>query len=418
MSEKVITLDDLIAPNYDELLEDVIDHRHTHYILSGGRGSLKSSFASLCIPLLMTMKENSKVHAVVFRKTASTLRDSVYAQLEFAISMLGMEEHFTFTVSPMKITYKPTGQTIMFRGVDDKMKLKSLKAPFGYIGIAWLEECDTFNGIEEIRNILQSAMRGGPRYWVFWCFNPPRSKTNFMNRECEKPSYPNAIVHKSDYRSVPVEWLGEEFFATAERLKETNEDAYNHEYLGQAVGTGGEIFDNVWGTRITDEEIRNFEWLYNGLDFGWFPDPNAFTRSSYDSKRRILYVFDEMKSNKNTNLEIATELVNRHGLKPTDEVICDSAEPKSIADLRAYGILARATEKGQGSVNYSMKWLQGLTKIVIDPVRCPNTYKEFTEYEYPRDKEGEIMMVYPDKKNHFIDSVRYATNRLWKTKGM
>ena len=146
-----IYLNDLISENYDEILNDILDHDHTHYIFKGGRGSCKSSFISIVIILLMIQPENKDKHCVIFRKTANTLRDSVYSQMQFAITSLGLDKYFTYTVSPMKITFIKTGQTIIFRGVDDKMKLKSLKAPFGYFGISWLEECDTFSGMEEIR---------------------------------------------------------------------------------------------------------------------------------------------------------------------------------------------------------------------------------------------------------------------------
>ena len=127
-----IYLNDLISENYDEILNDILDHNHTHYIFKGGRGSCKSSFISIAIILLMIQPENKDKHCVIFRKTANTLRDSVYSQMQFAITSLGLDKYFTYTVSPMKITFIKTGQTIIFRGVDDKMKLKSLKAPFGY----------------------------------------------------------------------------------------------------------------------------------------------------------------------------------------------------------------------------------------------------------------------------------------------
>ena len=180
MSKTLITLDDLIPHNFDDVLMDVLEHRHTHYIFKGGRGSCKSSFVSIAIILLMTRAENRDKHCIVFRKTANTLRDSVFSQMQFAISALGLDADFKCIVSPMKITYVPTGQVILFRGVDDKMKLKSLKAPFGYFAFSWLEEADTFSGMAEIRNILQSSMRGGSVFWGFLSFIPPISINYFI----------------------------------------------------------------------------------------------------------------------------------------------------------------------------------------------------------------------------------------------
>ena len=409
-----VNIKDLCPPNFDELLFDILDHKHTHYFLKGGRGSTKSTFIGWVIPLLLTQTPNA--HAVVFRKTANTLRDSVFTQIQAGIAMLHLENYFECTVSPMKITYKPTKQTIVFRGVDDKFKIKSLKAPFGYFAIAWFEECDTFAGMDEIRSVLQSTMRGGQKYWTFYSFNPPQTINNFMNQEVLVPR-DDKIVHHSTYLSVPKEWLGEQFFNEAEHIKTINERAYNHEYLGEANGTGGNVFENVEIREITNEEISRFDRIYFGLDFGWYPDPNAWTKCYYNPSRQELFIFDECKRNKTSNEEMYRILTQEKGMTNSDLLICDSAEQKSIGDLKAYGLLARGATKGPGSVEYSMKWLQSLKSIVIDSKRCPESAQEFLNYEYERDKDGNVITGYPDKDNHFIDSVRYALNPIWKKKG-
>lgn len=409
-----VNIKDLCPSNFDELLFDILDHKHTHYFLKGGRGSTKSTFIGWVIPLLLTQIPNA--HAVVFRKTANTLRDSVFTQIQAGISMLHLEECFECTVSPMKITYKPTKQTIVFRGVDDKFKIKSLKAPFGYFAIAWFEECDTFSGMDEIRSVLQSTMRGGQKYWTFYSFNPPQTINNFMNQEV-LVDREDKIVHHSTYLSVPKEWLGEQFFNEAEHVKQINERAYRHEYLGEANGTGGNVFENVEIREITNEEINRFDRIYFGLDFGWYPDPNAWTKCYYNPSKQELFIFDECKRNKTSNEEMYRILTQEKGMTNGDLLICDSAEQKSIGDLKAYGLLARGASKGPGSVEYSMKWLQSLKSIVIDSKRCPESAQEFLNYEYERDKDGNVITGYPDKDNHFIDSIRYALNPIWKKKG-
>lgn len=409
-----VNIKDLCPSNFDELLFDILDHKHTHYFLKGGRGSTKSTFIGWVIPLLLTQIPNA--HAVVFRKTANTLRDSVFTQIQAGISMLHLEEYFECTVSPMKITYKPTKQTIVFRGVDDKFKIKSLKAPFGYFAIAWFEECDTFAGMDEIRSVLQSTMRGGQKYWTFYSFNPPQTINNFMNQEVLVPR-DDKVVHHSTYLSVPKEWLGEQFFNEAEHVKQINERAYRHEYLGEANGTGGNVFENVEIREITNEEINRFDRIYFGLDFGWYPDPNAWTKCYYNPSKQELFIFDECKRNKTSNEEMYRILTQEKGMTNSDLLICDSAEQKSIGDLKAYGLLARGASKGPGSVEYSMKWLQSLKSIVIDSKRCPESAQEFLNYEYERDKDGNVITGYPDKDNHFIDSIRYALNPIWKKKG-
>lgn len=409
----VLTLDDLIPYNFDDILYDVLNHDHTHYIFKGGRGSCKSSFISIAIILLMVQKDNKDKHCVVFRKTANTLRDSVFSQMQFAITSLGLDKYFTYTVSPMKITFIKTGQTIIFRGVDDKMKLKSLKAPFGYFGITWLEECDTFSGMEEIRSILQSSMRGGNDFWCFMSYNPPQSISNFMNKE-SLILRKDRIVHSSDYRTVPKEWLGEQFFNEAEHLKEINYHAYEHEYLGIPNGNGGNVFEYLEIRTITDEEISHMDRIYSGVDWGFFPDPFAYIRLAYDHARETIYLLDELYVNKWSNAKTGQWIIDKGY---TDyEITCDSAEPKSINDYRDMGIPARGAIKGAGSIEYSFKWLQ-VRKIVIDPTRTPNAYKEFVNYEYERDKDGNVISGYPDEGNHLVDAVRYSLEKFWSRRG-
>lgn len=413
MNETIITLDDLIPHNFDDVLIDVLEHRHTHYIFKGGRGSCKSSFVSIAIILLITIPENRDKHCIIFRKTANTLRDSVYSQMQFAISALRLDADFKCTVSPMKITYVPTGQVILFRGVDDKMKLKSLKAPFGYFAFSWLEEADTFSGMEEIRNILQSSMRGGSMFWCFMSFNPPISINNFMNEEV-MIERADRLVHSSDYRTVPMEWLGEQFFDEAEHLKATNEKAYRHEYLGEAVGTGGAVFEFLEFRTITDEEISRMDRIFNGTDWGFFPDPYAFVRSHYDKARETIYLIDELYKNKWSNQRTAQWILDKGYNDFT--VTCDSAEPKSVVDYRDMGIPARGAVKGAGSVEYGMKWLQR-RHIVVDMKRTPRTGKELKEYEYERDKDGNFISGYPDASNHGIDALRYSYEPLYNKRG-
>lgn len=411
-----IYLEDLIAPNFDELLYDVLDHKHSDYILKGGRGALKSSFVGFAIPLIMIQPGNENMHAAVFRKTANTLRDSVYSQIQFGIDKLGLTDDFICRVSPMKIVRKSTGQTIIFRGLDKPTKLKSLKAPFGYFAISWFEEADTFSGIKEIRNVQQSVRRGGKTFWNFMSFNPPETRANFMNQEVLTP-LPNRLVHSSDYRTVPPEWLGQQFIDDAEQLKATNPKAYAHEYLGEVTGTGGEVFDNLEIREITQEEIDSFDYVYYGLDFGWYPDPAHWCKLCYNPSQLKIYIFDELRVNKTSNRELWARLQEEKGVTVYDLIIADSAEPKSIGDFREYGSLMRGAEKGPDSVKYSMKWLQSMCKIVIDPVRCPHTAQEFQHYEYERTPDGEVMSGYPDANNHSIDAVRYALNPIWRRKG-
>ena len=407
-----IRLSEKIGSAFYDVAHDVFHHGHTHYDFSGGRGSLKSSTVSILVPLLLI--NNPVAHALVLRKVANTIRDSVYAQYIWAIGELGMAAYWEAKVSPMELIYKPTGQKIMFRGADDPMKIKSIKVPFGYIAVTHFEEKDQFAGRAEIRNILQSTMRGGSKYWNFESYNPPISRDNWANKDSLEER-DDRLCHKSTYLQAPTEWLGEQFLAEAEHLKATDERAYQHEYLGIPVGTGGNVFDNLELREITDEEMSHFDQIYQGVDYGWFPDPFAFIRLHYDRARETIYLMDEIYQNKLTN-EASGNIIIQRGYKDA-YITCDSAEPKSVADYRAMGLPAKAAVKGPGSVDYGMKWLQR-RKIVIDRRRTPNAYNEFVNYEYERNKDGDIISGYPDANNHLIDATRYALERISRQMGV
>ena len=264
------------------------------------------------------------MHALCCRKVSNTLKDSVFNQLKWAISALDLEDEFTSTVSPIEITYKATGQKIYFRGADDPTKIKSIKPPFGYIGIVWFEELDQFAGPEEIRNIEQSAIRGGDDAYIFKSFNPPKTANNWANKYVKIPKDNQYQLHTT-YLDVPKKWLGKTFIEEAEHLREVNYTAYEHEYLGIANGNGGNVFDNVVIREITDEEIKEFDRIYHGVDWGYYPDKYAYTKSYFDAARRKLYIYDEYCCNKKSNKETYTELVENHGVTPNDLIICDSA---------------------------------------------------------------------------------------------
>lgn len=404
----------MIAPAFSKVVFDIAEREHLEYVFPGGRGSTKSSFVSL--EIIDLLEKNPGMHACVMRQVADTLRTSVYQQVMWAIQVLSLEEEYKCTVSPLEITKVRTGQKIYFRGADDPDKIKSIKVPFGYIGIAWFEELDQFQGANSVRKIEQSVVRGGDVAYIFKSFNPPKSANNWANMYIKIPKQTRLVVH-STYLDVPKSWLGKPFLDEADFLKETNPDAYENEYMGVANGSGGNVFDNVMIREITDEEIAEFDRVLNGLDWGWFPDPFHFVRCQYDAARLRLLIFEEYRCNKQSNRQTADTLIEQHGITSNDIITCDSAENKSIGDYKSYGLLARPAEKGPGSVEYSMKWLQSLREIVIDNARCPATAKEFLEYEYERDKDGEIISGYPDKDNHGIDAVRYATNKIWKKRG-
>ena len=409
---------ELICGKYTDLNRHISNGTVKEAILKGGRGGWKSSYPGLKIPELMM--SNPSVHGLCVRNVKDTLKDSVYEQIKWGIEKLGVADRFKCTTSPLKIVYKPTGQTIYFRGADDPIKIKSIKPPFGYIGIVWFEEFDQYAGEAAIRNMRQSAIRGTDETGkssaiVFESFNPPPTAQAWVNRyvadiearanDPEKCKQGTEILHTT-YKDVPREWLGDEFIQEAEELKKNNPRAYANEYGGEVTGTGGNVFENLEIRDLSNEEVENFDRIKQGLDWGYFPDPTAFVRLHYDAARMTIYVFDEVKRIKTGN----EDLIELLKVYKNDLTIADNAEEKSIACFRGSGFNIRACVKGLGSVDYGMKWLASRAKIVIDRKRCPETAREFESYEYLKDKDGNFISGYPDKDNHFIDAVRYALN--------
>lgn len=408
------SLSQTIAPAFYHLHHDIKQQAHSNYWLKGGRGSTKSSFVSL--EIVMGVMKDTKANAVVMRRYATTLRESVYDQYLWAIDQLGVSHLWSDSVSPMQLTYLPTGQQIRFKGADKPEKIKSQKFRVGYTKFKHYEEVAEFRGMKEIRSINQSLNRGGSDIITFYSYNPPASVNSWVNQAAlEQGLRPDTLVHSSDYLSVLKEWLGKEFLADAEQLKKDNPKAYAHEYLGEVTGTGAEVFNNLTLREITDEEISHFDKIYHGLDFGFAHDPLAYGDAYYDSARRRIFLYNEIYSVGMTNRE-AVEAIRK--LNPMNEpVIADSAEPRTIAEFRDLGLNVLGAKKGPGSREHGFKWLQDLREIIIDPVRAPNTAREFSGYELARDANGNFKSGYPDGDDHSIDKTRYELETLMKKGG-
>ena len=406
----------LLGSAFVDAYRDIRARRHRFYNFKGGRGSLKSSFCALV--LIDEIMRNKNFCAIAFRQIKDTLKSSVYAQIKWAADILGLADLFEFTLAPLQIRKKDTGQIIYFWGCDAPDKIKSLRTPENmHIGVIWFEEKDQLKGSGAVRTILQTVMRGGDNI-ILSSYNTPVSRRHFLNQEELIPNK-TALYHHSYYYNTPLEWLGQPFVDEAEYLKNINYKAYEHEYLGIATGDTGSIFENLEVREIARSESQIFERYYYGVDWGFFPDPWAFVKCAYDAKERVIYIIDESCEYKKSNGETADILKCGKGLTKHDLLICDSSEPKSIAEYNKLGLRAIGAEKGAvkgglgGSVAYSMRWLQGLSKIIISET-CAKSAREFQEYEYEKNGDGEVISSYPDKNNHLIDAVRYACTMLWR----
>lgn len=404
----------LLGPDFLRAHRLMAEGSRSEFWCSGGRGSLKSSWASL--ELVAHVETHPGEHAAAVMKRKNQLRDAVYAQVVWAIHALGLDDEYEMPVSTLKIRKKSTGQLIFFAGCDDPHKSKGLKPPFGHIGFAWFEEVDQFRGMAEIRTVLQSVARGGDRTVRVYTYNPPRTRDNWANREAERRRDAGEETFESCYEDAPPEWLGSQFLADAEALREADEQAWRHEYLGEPVGYGGQVFDRVEFREVADEEVASFDNVRAGQDFGWFPDPWALTVSEWQPGEHRLVTFAEAGGTKVLPAEAARRIraaltwrdgSSREPVEHRVRVLSDDASPDQVAAQREEGVDARSAGKG-GLRDMSYRFLQSVT-WVIDPRRCPNLAREVRGAEFEADPvTGEYSGDYPDGDDHWIDATRYA----------
>jgi phage terminase large subunit len=404
---KTITdIRDLIAPSLYPVHTALRKEKYTFYELPGGRGSTKSSFAAL--EIVNGLIRDPQANAVVLRKVDNTVAKSVYTRMKWAVRQFKAEAYWRFTSSPHTATYLPTGQKIYFIGLDDPEKAKGINFEFGYCKYLWVEELTEFTE-EEIRSVIQTLMRGdGGKTSVIYTYNPPKSVQAWVNVN-SNIKREDRLLFRSTYLGVPRKWLGEQFYIEAEHLKSVNPEAYEHEYLGAIVGTGGEVFKNVKGQEITDEQIASFDIIRRGIDPGYATSAFAFTEAHHDIKRRRLYIYREIHAielNNRDAVRMIKEMLNGNN---SVDIVMDSAEPRTINEFREMGLYRiRGARKGPDSVNHGIKFLQDLEAIYIDPARCPNTYREFCQYELEKDKNGNFKPNFPNKNDHQISALRYA----------
>lgn len=416
---------DLFPAVYNEAFKSIVSHGKERYTFTGGRASGKSSFISLSIILLMAMRAD--VNVLIVRRYAKSLRQSVFEQIKWAINKLGIAGFRIprSNTAALPITFtRPNGnvQTILFAGLDDPEKLKSLKVSNGYMAVLWVEE-KTEVVQSSLHNLKISALRGKGPFWMFESFNPPSAARHWCNEEAHIKDHNRMIVH-STYLDMRKEWLGDALLHDIAHTKRTNKRAYENIYLGKCTGTGRNVFDNIVIRAITDKEIAAFDYVYCGIDWGFYPDPYAYGAMSYDSGKATLYIFDELYLRRASNVtafdKTKAHMAERQMDIARQRITADSAEPKSIADFRSWGAAIRGAVKGLGSLEAGFKWLQGLDAIVIDEVRAPHMAAEFTLYEYEIDRNtGEVLEGYPQgQDDHGMALVRYAMESVWRHGGL
>ena len=381
-----------------------------HEIVSkGGRGSIKSNFwGDLAYE---TIRQDPQAHIVYTRRYKVDLRGSVYNQFMKTVIRYNDLDNWDFKQSPMCAVYKPTGQMVMFVGADKPISLKSFNVPFGYVKLLIHEECDEMAGVEQMDNIEDTFLRSDTPALDIKIFNPPKSKNNFMNQYVEEcRNKPQTRICHSYYYNVPVKWLGKRFFERAEWFKVHKPLYYDNNYLGKVTGTGGGIFDNVEERTITDVEMENMPFFYHGLDFG-FEHPQTFEVAWYDEDTDTLYCVAEVFAKRCKNSTFARKIKKYI----TEEIICDSARPDAIAEMQDWGFNAIGAKKRWGSGkgrDYCWEWLQQTTKIIVDPVRCPQLAHELTTLEHEQLADGSFSDAYPTLGEDCVMALIYGLNRV------
>ena len=407
MSDSQVKIGDLIAEPFYKVHSAIKQGQYDQIILQGGRGSLKSSFAS--IQIILGIIKDPKANAIVIRKVADTIRNSVYSTLMWAIDELKVRHLFKDTTSPAEILYKPTGQKIIFRGLDKPVKLKSIKMAKGYFKYLWFEEANEFKGMEELRNVEQSVLRGGDSFVEFITFNPDNDPNHWLNKEVLL-NKKGRLLHSSTYLDAPIEWLGKKFIEDAEYLRESNPLAYDNEYLGQAVGNNEAIiFSGKYS--IEDFEIKStWDGAYFGADWGFSQDPTVLVKCYIEilaNNRKRLYISHE-QFGYNVELDDIPAMFDKIDGARTTKIRADCARPETISFLRRKGFDIVAAEKWQGSVEDGIEVLKSFDKIVIH-TRCKKMAEEARLYSYKIDRvTRDITTTIVDKYNHGWDSVRYA----------
>ena len=399
-------ISEIINENFYEFWKAISSDKYLFHVLKGGRASAKSTHIAIWLVLAL-MKY--PVTCLCIRKVGNTLAESVFEQLKEAIEILNVSHVWKIQKSPLQLVYTPRGNKFIFRGADDPAKIKSIKMSKFPIAFVWFEELAEFKTEEEVSTIVNSVLRAelpaGLSYKVIYSYNPPKRKQSWVNKKFETQFIPsNTYMHHSTYLDNPH--ISKAFIEEANEVKKRNEFKYRWEYLGEPIGSGIVPFSNLTFRTITDKEIASFDNIRQGIDWGYATDPFSFGRFHYDKTRRKLYILDEYYGVKKSNRDVAEWLKSkRYNFTLTR---ADSAEPKSIDELRAYGIKIIGAKKGPGSVEYGEKWLDDLEEIIIDPRRTPNAAKEFENIDYQTDKEGNPKAKLEDKDNHFIDCTRYA----------
>lgn len=378
--------------------------------VKGSRRSKKSK--TMALWTIYNLMKYPESNMLVVRKTYRTLKDSCFTELKWAIKRLKVEKQWTVKESPLEMTYIPTGQKIYFRGLDDPLKITSIAVEVGVLSWMWIEEAYEITKEEDFDTLAESMLGDCPPglfKQITLTFNPWNEKTWLKRRFFDNPDE-DTLAITTNYKCN--EWLSAADLDIFEKMRKRNPRRYQVAGLGDWGIVDGLIYENWHEQSFTLNDVKNCKSAF-GLDFGYTNDPSAFFAGFVDLDNRLLYVWDEFYEKGMSNRDIYTTVV-RCGYSK-ERIVADSAEPKSIDELKGMGLRISGARKGKDSILNGIQWIQDF-EIIIHP-RCVNFITEISNYTWDTDKFGNKLNRPIDAFNHLMDAMRYALESYIKQRG-
>ena len=398
-----ISLQDAVGKGY----ADYWNTEKRYRVCKGSRGSKKSKTTAL--NMINRLYQFPESNGLCVRRYSNTLRDSVFSDLKWAIHKLGLDDFFDCTVSPMQITRISTGQKILFRGLDDGLKITSISVDKGVLCWVWIEEAYEISNEDDF-NKLDMSIRGevpdGYFKQITLTFNPWSANSWLKARFFDDPDE-DTFVKTTTWECN--EWLDDSDRSIFLKMKKNNPRRYRIEGEGQWGIAEGLIYEKYKVEDFDVNAIRQIPGIKSAfnLDFG-FTDPNAFVCEMVDNTNMKIYIFDEWYQTDVTNRIIAQKIKEMgYG---GQVIVCDSAEPKSIRELQDEGIKAEPSRKGKDSVNHGIQLIQNY-EIIIHP-KCVEFQKEISNYCWMTDKNGKPTDKPDHEFSHGMDSMRYGVSKI------
>lgn len=401
LKTKTIRLPEIVGRGY----KSYWNFRGRYAVCKGSRASKKSKTTALRI--IYNMMKYDQSNTLVVRKTYRTLKDSCFTDLKWATKRLEVENLWEFKYSPLEATYLRTGQKILFRGLDDPLKVTSITVEYGYLCWAWLEESYEITSEKDF-DTLDESIRGElpPHLWKQWMitFNPWNEHHWLKKRFFDAENDPDILAITTNYKCN--EWLDEADLRLFKNMKKNNPRRYQVAGLGNWGIVEGLVYENWKEEEFTLDQVIDCESV-NGIDFGYTNDPAAVFIGFIDTEHKKLYVWDEIYKKGLSNKRLYEEIESSHYQKKS--FTADCAEPKSIDELRGYGLRVEKSQKGKDSITHGIQYIQDF-EIIIHP-RCVNFITEIGNYTWDEDRLGNKINRPIDDFNHLMDSMRYAVEK-------